>query len=643
MKKVCIPILLLVSSFSFFASAQDPLHQQLIEGEKRAASFKPQATASVRDITTYNIVYHRCNWTIDPAVNFISGSVTSYFIPNEDLSELEFNCSTQLTVDSVKYHDQPLSFSQVSGDLLDISFTTALPSSTIDSVIVYYHGIPPSTGFGSFNQATHGNNQPIVFTLSEPYGASDWFPCKNSLIDKIDSMDVLITVPSGNIGVSNGILVSQNQDGNDVTYHWKHRYPIATYLVCLAVTNYSTYNDFVPFQGDTLLMQNFVFPEDLSSAQSGTAALIPVMQLYDSLFELYPFSEEKYGHCEFLWGGGMEHQTITFVIYFELFLLSHELGHQWFGDDVTCGSWEDIWLNEGFATYCEGLVYENLFGESDFRQWRKNEVDYITYLPDGSVFVDDTTNINRIFDGRLTYAKGGMVEHMLRWVLGDSLFFQGLRNYLQDANLNYGFVYTSDLQAHLENVSGIDLNEFFNDWYYGQGYPQYNITWEQDSTNKLDVIINQTTSDASVSFFEMPVPIRFSSDTQDTILVFDNQFSGQEFTASIGFQANSAKVDPDIQLISANNDIALVVSSPPSEKNDFQLFPNPATDMLQIHFVNGSYNMKTIRITNTLGQELVSGRWSSDCSINISDLTPGVYQVIVNDGNENFSKRFVKQ
>jgi aminopeptidase N len=631
--------MLIISSLHLHG--QDRLHHELVQAERKSASALKQSYADLRDITTYNLVYHRCDWYIDPSEDFISGSVTSFVVPETDLLQLEFNLTTELTVDSVVYHQSAVNFVQVSGDLLQIELPNSIPAGWVDSVTVYYHGKPPNSGFGSFNKENHGS-KPVVFTLSEPYGASDWFPCKNSLVDKVDSVDVFLTVPSGNIGVSNGILVSESASGSDVTYHWKHRYPIATYLIAIAVTNFATYNEYVPYDGDTLLVQNFVFPEDLDYAQNNTPDLIPVMQLFDSLFKVYPFGEEKYGHCQFTWGGGMEHQTITFVSGFDLFLLAHELAHQWFGDDVTCGSWQDIWLNEGFATYCEGLVEEHLYGATDFKQWRKDEVNYITMLPDGSVIVDDTTDVYRIFDGRLSYAKGGMVLHMLRWVLGDEAFFTGLRNYLTDAQLNYGFAYTSDLQAQLENAGGVDLDGFFSDWLYGEGYPEYNVTWDQDSTNELYVIIHQTTSDASVSFFEMPVPIRFSSDTEDTILVFDHQFNGQEFSVPISFAATSAKVDPDKHLISSNNDIAVQVPDAAQAKNEFQLFPNPASDVLQIHFVNGSSNEKIIRVLNALGQMVMSGKWHGDCVLNVSHLAPGVYEVMIDDGNGSTAKRFVK-
>jgi aminopeptidase N len=187
------------------------------------------------------------------------------------------------------------------------------------------------------------------------------------------------------------------------------------------------------------------------------------MNLYADLFEPYPYADEKYGHAEFGWGGGMEHTTVSFMGGLGRGLIAHELGHQWFGDKVTCGSWQDVWLNEGFATYLAGMVIENLDGEADFRSWKQDQISSVTYYPDGSVYIpaQDTTSVNRIFSSRLSYNKGSMVLHMLRKKLGDAVFFQGLREYLDDPNLAYGYAKTPDLMQHLESASGEDLTEFF--------------------------------------------------------------------------------------------------------------------------------------------------------------------------------------
>ena len=221
---------------------------------------------------------------------------------------------------------------------------------------------------------------------------------------------------------------------------------------------------------------------------------------------MYPYSKEKYGHAEFGWGGGMEHTTMTFMGGWNRGLIAHELAHQWFGNKVTCGSWEDIWLNEGFATYLAALVIENFDGETSFKAWRSSSINYITSQSSGSTFVTDTTSVNRIFDGRLSYNKGAMILHMLRYKLGDDPFFQGIKNYLADPKIAYGYARTIDLQRHLEAVSSIDLTEFLNDWFLGEGYPTYQVTWYQNPTNKeVQFTVNQNQSHSSVSFFEMPL------------------------------------------------------------------------------------------------------------------------------------------
>ena len=266
------------------------------------------------------------------------------------------------------------------------------------------------------------------------------------------------------------------------------------------------YSDFVQLQDRVIEVQNYVYPEDSLAATDDTPMLIAQMQLYSNLFGEYPFANEQYGHAQFNYGGGMEHQTMSFMGGFSFELMAHELAHQWFGDKVTCGSWEDLWLNEGFATYLSGLCYEHLAPEK-WLPFKYSQRDNITSRPDGSVRVQDTTSIQRLFSGRLTYAKGGFLVHMLRWVCGDDAFYAGCRNYLSDPALQYGSARTPQLKAHLEAASGMDLTEFFADWYVGEGYPIYKIRWSQNMDNTVTVEVNQTTSHPSVPFFEMPIPM----------------------------------------------------------------------------------------------------------------------------------------
>lgn len=540
--------------------------------------------SSFEDLS-FDLKYCRFEWYVDPVENAISGTVTSWFTAvNDGIQALEFNLYSQFGIDAIQYHGINLMYAQNSDYGLTVFLPAPVAAGVLDSLSITYHGVPPSSGFGSFIRTDH-NGTPVIWTLSEPFGSQDWWPCKNGLTDKIDSVDIIVRTPAVNRVASNGLLVAEKDLGNERIFHWKHRYPIASYLVAIAVTNFTVYTDELELaDGTDLTMLNYVYPESLANAQTGTADLIRPLQFYDSLFVRYPFSREKYGHAQFSWGGGMEHQTMSYVSGFNWGLLTHELAHQWFGDMVTCGSWQDIWLNEGFATFLEGLTRERFQGGPDWWNWRNGKVSNITSQPGGSVMVDDTTSVGRIFSGRLSYQKGAYLLHMLRWKLGDEIFFRGVRNYLNDRQ--YSYAKTPALVHHLEEACTCDLTEYFNDWYFGQGYPSYQVLWSQNSNNQLFVQISQTQSHPSVSYFEMPVPVRFSASGIDTILRFEHTAQGQLFQADLPFEVTSATFDPELWLISANNTILQVSDAHESESQLYNLSvsPNPAVDNAVISF-----------------------------------------------------------
>ncbi len=577
MKKACFFAFCCILANTVPAQTIDPL-DAIIEGEK-AAWIRANHAASDRDLqksadNRSDIHYSRVHWTVDPAVKYIQGEVMTVFEPLETVGSLEFDFSQALTMDSIRFHGQNLAFSQ-NGDVITVQFPIQLPAFLNDSLTFFYQGAPTSTGFGSFEANNH-NGTPVLWTLSEPYGAMEWWPCKQALNDKIEAIDIFITHPDGYRAASNGLLLSETSNNNWTTAHWQHRYPIAAYLVCMAVTNYETFTVNAPFGADTTKLYNYVYPENLADAQFGINDHVDAMQLYDQLFGLYPFHAEKYGLTQFGWGGGMEHQTMTFVGGFGYDLLVHELAHQWFGDKVTCASWEDIWLNEGFATYLTGLCY-NYLRPQYWGIWKADRIDKATSEPSGSVWVDDTTSVGRIFSSRLSYAKGAMLLHMLRWKAGDDAFYAGVRNYVDDPALAYGYAHTADLKAHLEAASGQNLDAFFADWFYGRGFPSYQITWSKSPSNAVKITLQQSSSHPSVSFFEMPVPVKLTDGTQDTTLVLDHTFSGQVFAANLGFTPTELVFDPDLWLVSRNNMVQEVSSTgEPLPSISVDIAPNPS-------------------------------------------------------------------
>ncbi|WP_117879849.1 M1 family aminopeptidase [Aureibaculum luteum] len=622
-----------------FAFAQQMELSTIIEAEAKAATKLINYKANI-NTANYDVTHHRMDWVIDPAIAFINGDVTTTFTALENLSTVTFDLDDNMLVSAVSENETSLAFSQNANDELIITLPQTLLQGESTAIKITYSGNPQSSGFGSFEQTEH-NGTPIIWTLSEPFGAKGWWPCKQDLNDKIDSIDVYLKTPELYTAVSNGLEQSQTLNAGQKTTHFKHKYPIPAYLIAIAVTNYSTYNHTVANNGNPFEIVNYVYPENLASAQSQTPVTVEIMNLFTELFEEYPFADEKYGHAQFGWGGGMEHTTVSFMGSFNRGLIAHELAHQWFGNKITCGSWKDIWLNESFATYLAGITIENLDGEPSFKSWRTSSVNQITSQPDGSVYLSDidTTNVSRIFNGRLSYTKGSMVLHMLRKKLGDVVFFQGMKNYLADPNLAYSYAKTPDFIANMENASGEDLSDFFADWIYGEGHPSYSATWVQPENDEIKITINQTQSHASVSYFEASIPVRITGTNNEILdVVLNNTTDGQEFTETVSFQVAQIQIDPDVHLISTNNTAVLGIDNEISSQ--FNVFPNPVTNILTIT-TTGLTSIENITIYNTLGQ--MEREFTTSENIDVSTLTNGLHFIRIKTDKNTINKSFLKQ
>ncbi len=589
----------------------------------------------------YDIKYHRLEWEVDPAVYYIKGRVTTYFVPDEDnFSVVNFDLASSYSNVEALFHGKPVLAEVHSGNNLQIKLGTSLEKGKLDSITVIYEGAPPVEQFRSFVADTH-NATPQIWTLSEPYGAKDWWPCKQDLNDKIDSIDVFVTTPSKYKAASNGLLKSEVANGSKMTYHWKHRYPIPAYLIAIGVTNYTVYSDFVSLEdGGSVEVLNYVYPESLEDAQARTGFTGASMESFNELFITYPFKEEKYGHAMFGFGGGMEHQTMSFMGGFSDLLQSHELAHQWFGDYITCGSWEDIWLNEGFATYLEGLTKQYLYETQDlWEAWKQNNINSIVSQPGGSVWVNDTTSVGRIFDSRLSYKKGAMLLHMLRWTLGDDVFFEGVRNYLNDPDLKYGYAKTADLIHHLEVTSGKSLQEFFNDWFYGEGYPIYQLEW-WNTENGVLVKLNQQTSHESVDFYEMDVPIQIKGVIGDTTVRLSHTYTGQEYNITLDFEANEIVFDPEKWLVALNEITYLGLSSPDEKEVHYEVFPNPVENEV---FIKGDGMIQEVELFDVNGKLIKSEKVNANhYKLSTSVLTSGTYFLTIHDFSKVIRKKIVK-
>lgn len=640
MKKTYLLLLLFLVNF-IFAQGKRVDFEKMVDSEMRAASNLLELAVNPNTLN-YNVTYQKLEFTINPNVSkFVSGKITTTYTALANMNTITFDFANALTVSLVKQGTINLTFVENANNEVVITLPATQLAGTSAIVEVTYSGVPPSTGFESFVRSTH-NGVGIIWTLSEPFGAREWWPCKQDLNDKINSIDVFITAPSQYVSVANGIETTAPVIvGANKTTHFHHNYPIPAYLIAIACTNYAVYNQTAGIAPNQFPIVNYIYPESLASVQTQLDQTPLIMGLFETLFEPYPFRTEKYGHAQFGWGGGMEHTTVSFMGSFNRSLVAHELAHQWFGDKVTCGTWKDIWLNEGFATYVAALVIENFDGAPSFVAEKADMINYITSLPDGNVYLTDAqaTNVNRIFSSRLSYDKGAMVLEMLRFKMGDTQFFQAARNYLAAPNLAYNYAVTTDLKSHLEAVYGSSLTEFFNDWIYNQGYPTYSITAQNIGSGQVSFVVNQIQSHASVSYFEMPVPVRvYGGSGQQMDLVLDNTVNNQTIVKNVPFNITSFQFDPDKHLISRNNSVTLSTNSFVLE-NAVSISPNPVTDELHIQIPN-SVGLEKVTVYNSLGQKVAEG---NNLSISIGNLATGVLFVEIVTTEGTIHKKIIKK
>ncbi len=644
MKKTTYLLLLLITHIGF---SQTQEQEKMIEAERKSAA-KTMDFKINPNTQNYDITYHKLEFTVNPNTSSVAGKVTTTFTALSSMSSITFDFyktnSAPFSITSVKKDGVNAAFVHNASHELVITFPATLTAGNSATVEIIYSGVP-SNGQQAFVTSTHGNtNSPILWTLSEPFGARDWWPCKQDLNDKADSIDVYITAPSTYTSVSNGLQQSRVINGLNATTHFHHGHPIAAYLIAISVTNYQIFNQ----QGGLgtvaspfFPIVNYIYPETAFSSQASLAVTPAIINLYESLMGTYGFRDEKYGHAQFGAGGGMEHTTVSFMTDFSRDLIAHEMGHQWFGDKVTCGSWKDIWLNEGITEYMSGLTVENLDGASSFVSWKDAKINSITSQPTGNLYLTDAQalDVNRIFSYRLTYNKGSMVTHMLRFKMGDANFFQACKNYLSDPTLAYAYAVTPQFQAKMEAVYGSSLQEFFNDWVYNQGYPTYTINAFNSGAGQATVQINQTQSDASVSYFEMPVPVRLTgSSGQQLDVVLDNTTNGQSFVAPVGFTVTGVQFDPNKNIISRNSTATLGVENFNMEAA-IQMYPNPSSAILNIDMPD-SIALEKVTLYNALGQKSLE---TTQNRIDVSSLAAGMYIVNFETSNGTFHKNFIKK
>ena len=528
------------------------IHQIMWEGLKPRLELQQQMSQIMTakagtNWREYDIGYYNIDLRIDHVAKIIYGRVeVQGTIQTASLDSIVLDLLAALTVDSVYNSSGRLSVTH-QNDHIAVGLEKAYLPDEPFAFTVVYHGTPSgSTSFLGFNFTTR-NGLPLITTLSEPFGARSWWPCNDITVDKADSVDMIVTVDTSLRVSSNGVMVSDvnNSDGTH-TVHWEERYPIATYLISLGIHPYAVWGDWYHYgPTDSMPLQYFVYPDHDSYSRPYFAVIPNMIRILAERYGEYPFIDEKYGCTHFNWGGAMEHQTNTSTTAssfgYDPSVIVHELSHQWWGDMVTCGDWHHIWINEGFATFSEGVYFEGLNGSAYYHTYMNS----FEYTSGGRIFIDDTTNVGVIF-GSIVYDKGGWVLHMLRHVVGDDTFFQAMRNF-RDQYL-WSSATTENFRDVVEAESGMELDWFFQEWIYGIYRPNYRYSYlaEADPSGGWNTYLHiRQIQDTSIQTFTMPIDIQINAAAgNSTSVVFNNRRS-QNFILHTINQPTGVSLDPE--------------------------------------------------------------------------------------------------
>jgi len=499
-----------------------------------------RAPGADKAMDAYDVRFYRLVLDVNPATYILTGTTTvEAVVTAASLSQMQLDFSFQLSASAARAGGSPATLAYDAG-ILTIDLDRTYTAGETVSVEIDYAGNPTSSYFG---WSSHGG-QPLVWTLSEPYGARVWWPCKDVNTDKADSVALDVTVPSNLIVASNGVLegVTTPAAGKS-TYHWRERYPIAPYLVSITAHPYAIINDeYQTLAGGTMPVVHYVVPSELAAATVGLAPTVDMLGAFAQAFGEYPFVLEKYGHAHFTWGGGMEHQTCTSlgIGSYPEYIIAHELGHQWFGDLITCADFSHIWLNEGFATWMEAYWKEVRYGAASYHA----EMAAARWMGGGTIFVENPGSFSAIFDYYLTYLKASWVPHMLRHVMGDADFFSGLQQYR--AERGYASATTAQFQAVMEAACGLDLSAFFQQWIYSEYFPRYDYAWVREPAGagwRVRLRIEQ--SQFNTGLFTMPLDVRIETENGPLTFVVQNDQAEQWYAFEVPSYPAGLSLDPD--------------------------------------------------------------------------------------------------
>ena len=646
MKYFLLPAFLLTSLLAFSQSPRLRPHTPLTQ------SPSPPTTELSND-TTYDVRFYHLDLEIAIDAPYLSGNVGYILRSNIDgLSSLILDLDDVFAIDSVS---GPASGFDFNNKELKVYFADTYDTGDLIEFAVHYHGAPVlAGGYKGLRYEMHDGGEPIIASLSTPYLAHTWWPCKDGPGDKADSayIDIAIKDTIINalplIAVSNGHLDAVETAGGKKIFHWKHRYPVVPYYLMVAISNYKHFQQTFTGQGYDFPMDYYVFDSHLAEAQAGMAPMPGVMDFFTNTFGPYPFLSEKYAMTQLGYYGGIENQTNTIINKMNaswFYVSVHELAHQWFADMITCETWHHGWLNEGFASYAEALYAGHAGGFGAYRAYMAN---FEFYEP-GTLYLQDVSNPFTVFQS-IIYDKGAYVLHMLRGILGDSAFFDAIYSYANNPGFQYGHASTEDFQSVCEDVSGLDLDYFFEQWIYDERYPKYsyNYTWHP-ATGHLDLAIAQTQADLGWrAVFAMPVQVGVGfSDGSDTLVSVFNDAQVQYFSFAFDKDVDTVALDPDKWILKeAQFDPGIPVHTAEAVQGRVEVFPNPGAGAFLVKIppglISDELELSVFDIHGKMQRHAIeTSSQGRGFEIEISGLENGLYFLHLSTGGFHYCRKVI--
>jgi aminopeptidase N len=575
MRLFCLNLLAGLFLFSTALQAQEGPFVCELEGgcaaSRALASMRIPATDPRQD--NFDAMHYDLQLSIDTDTQFLSGQVDIRFqVTGATLPQFVLDYLDHLTVHSVHLLDPgpaELDFNHAD-DLVVAELDPALSLGQTATIRVVFSGSPRPDGLFGFQFQETSAGDPVAVSLSEPWSARSWWPCKDMPADKATS-SVTLDVAEGLTAISNGNLVSSEpgSEGRHV-YSWHESHPISTYLVSVAASKYDHFGEFYQGPAGDIQIDHWVFPYLLSNAQTDFAVLPAMLDWVGELLGPYPFAGEKYGMTTFIWEGAMEHPTtVTYGDYlvtgdnFYDTVVLHELAHQYFGNLITPEDWTQIWLNEGFATYCEALWAEHTGGPAALQHFMSTHTWGVGYLGD-PLIRDAGDHWAQYYFNPIVYHKGGWVLHMLRREMGDADFFTAMDLYINDPDLRWSTATTEDWVNICEQVEGRQLDWFFDQWLLGTTFPIYKLNWDVDRGGGQDVLrmrLRQIQDEGpfmGAAPYQTHVDIRVYQAGGDTTLTFWNDQRDQEFTYTPNGTVYWLSLDPDQWLLNQGSVVSAV-------------------------------------------------------------------------------------